>query len=42
MKYQLKDFNRNVPDEDLLNDLKAIVEKLGLDKITYDGKQPNR
>lgn len=34
MKYQLKDFNRNVPDEDLLNDLKAVAENLGLDKIT--------
>jgi hypothetical protein len=34
MKYQLKDFNRNVSDEDLLNDLKVVAEKLGLDKIT--------
>lgn len=34
MKYQLKDFNRNVPDQDLLNDLKAVAEKLELDKIT--------
>jgi Homing endonuclease associated repeat/HNH endonuclease len=34
MKYQLKDFNRNVSDQDLLDDLKAVAEKLGLDKIT--------
>lgn len=34
MKYQLKDFNRNVPDQDLLDDLKVVAEKLGLDKIT--------
>ena len=33
MKYQLKDFNRNVPDQELLDDLKSIAEKLGLDKI---------
>ncbi len=34
MKYQLKDFNRNVPNEDLLYDLKAVAERLGLDKIS--------
>ena len=34
MKYQLKDFNRNVSEEDLLDDLKVVAEKLGLDKIT--------
>jgi hypothetical protein len=34
MKYQLKDFNRNVPDEELLNDLKVVAQNLGLDKIS--------
>lgn len=34
MKYQLKNFNRNIPDEELLNDIKAVAEKLALDKIT--------
>ncbi len=28
MKYQLKDFNRNIPDEDLLADLKAVAGRL--------------
>ena len=34
MKYQLKDFNRNVPDTDLLNDLKRVAQILGLNKIS--------
>lgn len=34
MKYQLKDFNRNVPDDDLLSDLKLVAEKFGLNKIS--------
>jgi predicted restriction endonuclease len=34
MKYQLKDFNRNIPDSELLDDLRRVVEKLGLDKIS--------
>src|ERR1700694_546190 len=34
MKYQLKGFNRNVSEELLLNDLKAVADKLGVDKIT--------
>lgn len=28
MKYQLKDFNRNIPDEDLLADLMVVAERL--------------
>ncbi|PJZ66062.1 hypothetical protein CH371_11145 [Leptospira wolffii] len=28
MKYQLKDFHRNIPDEDLLEDLKRVANKL--------------
>lgn len=28
MKYQLKEFNRNIPDEDLLADLKAVADRL--------------
>ncbi len=34
MKYELKDFNRNIPDADLLEDLKKVAEKLGLNKIS--------
>jgi hypothetical protein len=34
MKYQLKDFNRNVPEENLLCDLKLVAEKLGFNKIS--------
>jgi hypothetical protein len=34
MKYQLKEFNRNVSAEDLLGDLKLVAEKLGLNKIS--------
>jgi HNH endonuclease len=34
MKYQLKDFNRNIPDTDLLDDLKRVAEILGLSKIS--------
>jgi hypothetical protein len=34
MKYQLKEFNRNVPAEDLLGDLKLVAEKLGVNKIS--------
>ena len=40
MKYQLKDFNRNIPDSELLDDMKKVAEKLGLDTISsrqYDG-----
>jgi len=35
MKYQLKDFNRNIPDQELLDDLKRVAEKLGLSKISF-------
>jgi predicted HNH restriction endonuclease len=34
MKFILKDFNRNIPDESLLCDLKLIAEKLGVDRIS--------
>ena len=34
MKYELKDFNRNIPDTDLLEDLKKVAENLGLNKIS--------
>ncbi len=34
MKYQLKDFNRNVPEEELLKDLKCVAAKLGIDSIS--------
>ncbi len=34
MKYQLKDFNRNIPDSELLEDLKRIAFKLGTKAIS--------
>jgi hypothetical protein len=34
MKYQLKSFNRNIPDQDLLDDLKKVAENLGIIKIS--------
>jgi hypothetical protein len=42
MKYQLKDFNRNIPDSELLEDLKRVAEKIGLTKISsrqYDNNE---
>jgi 5-methylcytosine-specific restriction endonuclease McrA len=34
MKYQLKDFHRNISDSDLLHDLKTVAEKLGTSKLS--------
>ena len=34
MKYQLKDFNRNIPDSDFLDDLKKVAEKLETNKLS--------
>ncbi len=34
MKFQLKEFNRNVSDEDLLADLRAVAERLGKSSIS--------
>ena len=34
MQYKLKEFNRNVPDNELIDDLKRVAEKLGLNKIS--------
>jgi hypothetical protein len=34
MKYQLKEFNRNIPDEDLLEDLKRVSGELGITKLS--------
>lgn len=34
MQYKLKEFNRNVPDSELIDDLKRIAEILGLNKIS--------
>ena len=40
MRYQLKNFNRNISDAELLEDLKKVASQLGLSKISsrqYDG-----
>jgi len=34
MTYQLKDFNRNIPDDELLEDLKRVAIKLGINSIS--------
>ena len=34
MKFELKDFNRNVPDDDLLDDLNRVAQKLKVNKIS--------
>ena len=34
MQYKLNEFNRNVPDNELIDDLKRVAEKLGLNKIS--------
>ena len=34
MKYQLKEFNRNIPDQDLLDDLKRVAGKLEIGELS--------
>ena len=34
MSYQLKDFNRNIPDQELLDNLKRVAEKIGVNKLS--------
>ena len=34
MNYQLKDFNRNIPDQELLDDLKRVAQNIGVDKLS--------
>lgn len=34
MKFELKDFNRNISDTELIDDLKKVAKNLGLDKIS--------
>jgi hypothetical protein len=34
MKYKLKDFNRNIPDEELLEDIKRIAANIGVTKLS--------
>lgn len=34
MKYQLKEFNRNIPDEDLLADIRLVANNLGKNSIS--------
>ena len=36
MKFQLESHNRNVPDQDLIDDLKRVAGELGKDKVTID------
>jgi hypothetical protein len=41
MKYQLKEFNRNIPDQELLDDLKKIANKFTNGKMTKDEYNEN-
>ncbi|WP_426668851.1 homing endonuclease associated repeat-containing protein [Mucilaginibacter sp. McL0603] len=41
MKYQLKDFNRNIPDQELLEDLTRVAGKLGITKLSSRGYDNN-
>lgn len=34
MNYKLKEFNRNIPDQELLDDLKRVIEKIGINKLS--------
>jgi hypothetical protein len=36
MKFQLKTYNRNTPDQELLDDLRTVAQKLGGNRITRD------
>ncbi len=36
MKYQLEPHHRNVPDEELLKDLKRVANEIGKNKVTID------
>lgn len=36
MKFQLESHNRNVPDQDLIDDLKRVADELEKDKVTID------
>ncbi|MCX5749032.1 MAG: HNH endonuclease [Candidatus Saganbacteria bacterium] len=41
MKYELEIYNRNVPDEHLLDDLKAVAKKLGRSSVTHEEYNKN-
>lgn len=36
MKFELDTYNRNTPDQDLLDDLKRVAKGIGKDKVTID------
>ena len=36
MKYQLEEYHRNVPDDELLADLKRVATELNKDSVTRD------
>lgn len=35
MKYELEPFHRDIPDEELLADLRRVAEKLGTNRVTF-------
>lgn len=41
MKYILKDFNRNIPDSELLDDLKRVANSIQQNKISYRQYESN-
>ena len=36
MKFELNEYHRNVPDEELIADVKRVAAKLGKDTLTSD------
>lgn len=41
MKYELNTYHRNTPDQELLDDLKRVADKLGKDKMTIEEYNQN-
>ena len=41
MKFELDDYNRNVSDESLIEDLKVVAKKLNKDSVTREEYDTN-
>ncbi len=41
MRYQLEPYNRDVPDDDLLADLRAVADKLATNRVTIEQYKAN-
>jgi hypothetical protein len=38
MKYELEPFHRNIPDGELINDLKRVAREIGKRSVTSEAK----